>query len=354
MVIHMCIANSNMLKYNVSLVSYIAMILFGIKIITQAKYKTHEIVIIIFALMFGYLSYRVTDDMRAIWFVIVLASSKEIEFEKTIKYSFWTMLICCILFIGCYVFGISEETLVTSVRGIRHSFGLGHPNMCSAYYTLLMIQYIYMKFDSIKAKTIGILAIGGFIVYYFTKSTTGLITVVVALIIVIALKYLPLKKMNTKAISLGLILGIIIFTAIPIIYDSKFLVIDTLMTGRLHQANFYFEKYGISLLGNNVNADLNSIYTDNILDMGYAKMLINNGIIYYFCVVIGYVVSMIKACKYEKRDLIALMSYFIVYMFTENVATYIFMNVTMLLFSGFIYTNNEKKRGMLRYGKNNS
>ena len=45
------------------------------------------------------------------------------------------------------------------------------------------------------------------------------------------------------------------------------MVIDTLMTGRLHQANFYFEKYGISLLGNNVNADLNSIYTDNILDI---------------------------------------------------------------------------------------
>ena len=35
--------------------------------------------------------------------------------------------------------------------------------------------------------------------------------------------------------------------------------------------------YGINLIGNNLNADLTSIYTDNILDIGYARMLINNG-----------------------------------------------------------------------------
>ena len=124
------------------------------------------------------------------------------------------------------------------------------------------------------------------------------------------------------------------------IYNSSFIILDKMMTGRLRQANYYYIKYGISFFGSNINADLLNIYTDNILDMGYAKMLINNGVLYYLCVVIGYVVSMVKAYRNYKYNMIALMSCFIIYMFTENVATYIFMNVTMLLFSDILYKNN--------------
>lgn len=353
MVIHMCVANSDLQEYGTPLISYFALLLFGIKMIIQKTYKWREIVLIIFACLWGYFSYRATDDMRVLWFVIVLSASKGINFDKAVKYNFRTMLICCICIIGICSSGIIEETVMHSVRGIRHSFGLGHPNMCAGYYTLLMIQYIYLKFNTIKIKNLGILAIGSFFVYYFTKSTTGIVTAVATLLIVCILKYFPLKKINMKVITLGLIIGIIIFTVIPIIYDNRFYFIDVLMTGRLHQANFYYKKYGISFLGNNVNADLNSIYTDNILDMGYAKMLINNGLIYYTCVVLGYVLTMKKACEQKKRNLIALISCFIVYLLTENVATYIFMNVSMLLFTDFIYGNKDKKKGILRYGKGN-
>lgn len=347
MVIHICIANSNAQKYSTTIVSYIAMLLFALKIIIQKRYKLQEIIMIAFSLFWGFCSYRVADDMRVLWFAIVLCASKDIEFDKVVNYSFKAMLFCCISFMLLFKMGLIEETKVYSIRGIRHSYGLGHPNMCSAYYALLMIQYVYLHFKKIKAVHLIVLIIGSFIVYYLTKSTTGLITMLTVIMIIFALKYMPFKKMNSKIIVIGLIVGVTLFTVIPIIYDGKFTIIDTLMSGRLHQANFYYEKYGVSLFGNNINADLNSIYTDNILDMGYAKMLINNGLIYYLIVVFGYIVSMIKACESGRRDLVALFACFIVYMFTENVATYIFMNVTMLLFSDFLYKKRNFKKEVL-------
>jgi hypothetical protein len=340
MVIHICIANSNALVYNTAIVSYLAMILFGLKILTQKRYKGSEIILLMVAVLIGCITFKESDDKRVLWFVIVLCASKDIEFDKTVKYSFNTMLFCCITFFILFKMGIIDETLVDSARGVRHSYGLGHPNMFSAYYILLIIQYIYLHFKNIKFTNISVLIMGSFIVYFITKSKTGLFTALAVLMIVLLLKYVTYKKINSSLIIIALIIGIVLFTIMPLIYNDSLSVINTMMTGRLQQANFYFQKYGIHLFGSNLNADLTSIYTHNILDIGYAKMLINNGLIYYLTIVIGYVLSMLKASKTRRYDLVALMACFIIYMFTENVATYIFMNVTMLLFSNSLKKDN--------------
>lgn len=339
MVINICTANSNMEAYSNSFISYTALILFGIKIITQKKYKLYEFFLMFVLILCGYLASKSADDMRVLWFVIVIISSKGIDFDKTVKYSFITMLSCCIIYLLCYLFGISQEIVMYSERGLRHSLGLGHPNICSAYYSILITLNIYLKFDRLKIRNIFSYLLGSLIIYYFTKSITGLITTLLVLIIVFVLRFISLKKLNSNIIMFLLFTGIFIFTITPIIYNPKFFFLDKLLTGRLRQANFYYVKYGISLFGSNINADLLNIYTDNLLDMGYAKMLINNGIFYYSFVVFGYLMVMLKAVKYNKSNLIALISCFIIYMFTENVATYVFMNVTMLLLADILYKN---------------
>ena len=344
MVAHFCVANSNLQEYSISVVSYIAMLLFASKIfILETYYKLKEILVIGIALIWGALASRAADDMRVLWFVLVLCASKGIDFDRTVQLSFKTMLFCCIVFASMFMLGVSQETLVDSSRGVRHSFGMGHPNMFAAYYTLLVVQYIYLNFDKIKIGKIILLTIGSVIVFGFSKGVTGLITSVSTIIIICILKYFPLKKMNAKLIVIGLIIAVAGLTIIPIIYSNRFALLDTMMTGRLHQANFYYKKYGISLLGNNVNADLNSIYTDNILDIGYTKMLLNNGLVYYAVVVGGYTLTMFKACKDNRRDLVSILGCFMLYMCTENVATYIFMNVTMLLFKDFLFFNKNDK-----------
>lgn len=332
MIIHLCVANSNASEYSLPMISYFSMSLFAIKILIQKKNSLWNYLEILGLCIIGILSFKASDDMRVLWFVIVMCSCKNIDFDKAVKYSFYTILLCCLFFIILYFSGVLADTTFLSVRGTRRSFGLGHPNMFAAYYVLLMIQYTYLKFNKIKVRELLLFMAGSIVVYNFTKSVTGFVAAIVSLIILFVLKFFPLKRINSKAIVIGLICGIILFTAIPIIYSSQFALMDTLMTGRLHQANFYYEKYGISLFGNNLNADLTSVYTDNILDMGYAKMLINNGLIYYIAVVYGYVISMFRACELERRDLIALMSCFVVHMLSENLTTYVFMNVSMLLF----------------------
>lgn len=344
MVAHFCIANSNLQEYSISVVSYIAMFLFVSKVfICERYYKMKELLMIVIALILGVLASRTADDMCVLWFALVLCASKGIDFNRTVQLSFKTMLFCCIVFVSMFMLGLSQETLVDSSRGVRHSFGMGHPNMFAAYYTLLIVQYIYLNFDKIKIGKIILMTIGSVIVFSFSKGVTGLITSVATITISCVLKYFPFKKMNAKLVAIILMIVITLTTVIPIIYSNRFALLDTIMTGRLHQANFYYKKYGISLLGNNVNVDLNSIYTDNILDIGYTKMLLNNGLIYYAVVVGGYMLTIFKACKDNRRDLVSILGCFMLYMCTENVATYIFMNITMLLFKDFLFLDKNNK-----------
>ncbi|MCI8527567.1 MAG: hypothetical protein HFH82_00185 [Lachnospiraceae bacterium] len=348
MEIHICVANSNAANFSISAVSYLCMALFTAKILWTLHYSFQELCIMAIMLLGAFVSAYRAGDMRVLWFVLVIAASKGTDFDKCVRISFRTMLGCCMVFVLFYIIGLTESPHIVTERGMRFGLGLGHPNMCAAYYSLLMVHIIYLCFQRLKISHFVLFALGAGVVYGITKSNTGVAVTLVTIIVSVVIKFLPAKKFNIKVIVLGMLAGIAVFTILPIIYNEKLSVLDNWMTGRIHQANFYYAKYGISLFGNNVNYDLTKWNRDNILDMGFAKILIHNGLFYYVLVVGGYFICLRKAVKHMRRDLMALFVSMLVYMFTENVATFIFMNVSMLAFADTLFQKNlydmEKER----------
>lgn len=341
MEIHICTANSDAAKFSITAVSYISIFLFLLKIALD-KYTKREIIVIFLLLIGSILSLRASSDMRVVWFALVICASKRIDFNRIVKYSLRTMFGCCLAFFTLYFCGIIEGAYIISEKGLRLSFGLGHPNMCSAYYGLIVIQYIYIHFEQMKVRHLLLFALGALPIYLGTKSNTGLLVTILALVFVFIIKVLPAKQFNTKIIVIGLLGGITFFTFAPIFYNKSLSILDEMMTGRLHQANYYYEIYGIHIFGSDITHDLTNPNRDNILDIGIAKMLINNGIFYYTLVISGYILCLKKAIADNRKDLIALFGTMIIYLFAENVATYIFMNVSMLAFSQLIFCNEKQ------------
>ena len=331
MVIHFCVANSSASEYGVEAVSYICAALLGIKVLGTGKYSTKQILFILSILFISILSVLRSKDMRFFWLALVLCASKGIDFNKTIKLSMITTLFCCSCFVILYFLGVLDGARLMSLRGIRMSFGLGHPNMCSAYYSLLAVYILFLYYDKIKIRHIILMILGAGIVYYYTKSNTGLVVLIFSVLIFFVLKYIPLKKLNSKLIFLTLVIVILAFTLMPILYTDKLEFLDIAMTGRLHQANYYFQKYGVSLLGKDVSADMTRWDVDNILDIGFTRMLLYNGLLYYLFVILAYFVGLIYALRKQNRRLLILIGTLIIYTATENVATYIFMNPAMLI-----------------------
>lgn len=343
MLIHICVANSSYSSYSLKYVSYIGLIIIFLKIIIT-KYTKREMILSFFILAFSIISSYKTSDMRTVWFALFLVGAKNVNFDKIVKATFYTMLSCCTIFIIFSLFGIVSITSVSSVKGIRYSFGLGHPNMASAYYSIIISLFCYLRKDKIKIwnlLTFWGLGIG---VYLLTKSMTGLVICSFYVILMLLFKSGVLKiKFIKYLIFITLVLVIAFFTIAPITYNSNLSKINEMLTGRISQSNYYINKYGVNLWGNNVFKDLNSKTTDNILDDGYIRILMVNGLVSYIFVLYGYIKILNATLRIENYNLFNLICFFILYLCVENVATYIFMNVTFLLFKTIIFKEDESE-----------
>lgn len=349
MEINICFANSSAYKYISSFGSYISLFcggLFCLKIILT-RYSLKEIILNVVLIGCSFMSFKVSGDARVLWFVLAIIAAKGIDFKRIVKYSLITLCICCFIFILLSLFGITNISSVYYNKGTRFYFGMGHPNICSAYYNIIFAHFGYLYFDKIKIRHICFSTAGAIAIYLLTKSKTGILVYILVLLSFILLKKNFLKKnIQNRILIIALTSCIVFFTVLPIIYNNekKYMNnIDNFMTGRFSQANFYIKKYGINFLGNNVLEDLTSEYTHNILDIGYSRMLICNGIYYYIIVVGGYLYILINTYKRKLNDLTFFVSFFIVYMCSENVATYVFMNVSMLYFSQIFFKCNKNK-----------
>ncbi len=343
MEIKICVANSSLPDVNLKIISYICILLFILKILTS-KYTFKERNIIFLLLILGSFITFICHDSRVLWLSLVLSSLKGIELDKIIKTSFITMSFCVIIFFVLFMLGFTSGIYNDYVKGIRFGFGMGHPNMFSMYYNLLLAHLICLKFNTIRHSKIAFSLCIEVIVFILSKSVTGLI--IYFLIIVLFYVYnddyfsnLRIKEKIKDIFPIVVIFCIILFSLFPLIYSNNtfFRKIDTMFTGRFSQANFYYEKYGISLFGNDISQDLQSKWSNAVLDNGYARMLICNGIIYYLSVTISSIILMFHLKKKKEYSLLLFVITLTVYMFTENVTTYVFMNVSMLYFSIFIY-----------------
>lgn len=335
MVIHICVANSSYQNYANQYVSYCSFIFVCLKIF-MTKYTLKEVLISLAIILMGGISTLFTSDMLTVWFSLFTVASKNTDFNRIVKITLRTMIICCISFILLSFLGFSDIYRISVNKGVMYSFGLGHPNMVSAYYGIIVILYIYLNYDKINYKKLLLLSIFEVIVYCLTKCLTGICVFAAVMLVILLLK--NNKNINFKKLIFYALIGLIIFFSItPIIYNDFLYTINDVLTGRLSQANFYYQKYGIDLFGNNVFKDLTSITTDNILDNGYARMLILNGLWYYSIIVFSYIYNLKKSIKLDKCNVIVLLTFYVVYTCIENVGTYIFMNVTLLLFAKILF-----------------
>jgi hypothetical protein len=293
-----------------------------------------------FLLLTGVLVYIKSKDMRVFWFALTLCAAKGISFNKTVKFTLITMSSCCFVFIVMHFLGVLPQKSYVINSVTRYSFGLGHPNMCSAYFAMIFTMIIYLYFDKLKIYHLLSMTAISVVVYCFSKSRTGLLLSLTVVIIAAALMYIPGKKHCAYVIIAAVLLGVLAFTVLPMVYNNSMAKLNSFLSGRIEQANIYFKEYGAKLFGGHL-VELEYDNPNNILDIGYQRMLINNGAVYFILVVGGYIVSLYNAVKLKKYNLILLISSMLIYMYTENVATYIFMNVSMLIFADFIFADKK-------------
>lgn len=325
--------------------TYISLTLLVLKILIPT-YRKKELFVMVILLVLASAVSGITHDNTVFISMITILASKGVHFDKIVRVAFFSTLSTSLAVLLCTFTGVISNNTFLIPRAnytlARYSFGFEHPNMLHAVFAILSILLLYLEYDKHIIITIFFIAIVNVLLYFFTRSRTGLIAVFFALITLILY-----KKSNQKRLSMLISMFVVIALSafqifITIMYGLNFDFLNklnSLFQGRILQANYYLLTYKLHLLGIYI-PDLTRTSFHYYFDFAYMKIIVNYGIIFFVVYAFANIKTMITLINEKQQKEMFMLTSFIFIGFSENYILYIFLNVSMILFTNIIFKKN--------------
>lgn len=185
---------------------------------------------------------------------------------------------------------IGMQSIATVISGeLRYNFGFTHPNTFSMMLFNVILLWVYIHYEKINKKCIGLIFGVSVVAYWFTKTRTFLLDII-CLIIMLLLTEGRGKKHNIISIIARFITPVLAGATYGLAFlyvsgNSIAIMVDNFLSYRIRLVAYGLMHYGISVFGQNLSNinviydqywGLNSFTFDNI----YAYFLTNIGIIW--------------------------------------------------------------------------
>ena len=316
------------------LLRQIAVALLFCKVATT-RYSKKEFVWVALLLILALTNYQYSGNTRAIYNALMVCSLKDVDLKKVLKVSFYSIVFIILLLGALAVFGITGIVSVTenfgrgdmssdfSAAETRFYMGYIHPNTWAHAMFTAMLLGVVAFWEKIDWKGILVLTLVNYLVYELAASRTSFICGCLLCLSVFGAKYISKlwESWVTKIAILASVVAAwaIIFTARVDFEDNlRWELIDwKLFTGRIVQAKAYLESCGLSMFGRSIPDQLDNGY---ILDMGYMRMLLENGIVIYVLMFVVTVGILIYALRQKRNDIVIVIACISLYGIYENLA----------------------------------
>ncbi len=305
------------------------------------KYKVlHYVVFVIFAAQFV-----LTRNFTLLYAYYIALGLYNMKFRFLMKMFLFSN---AVLFSVMMVFNITGYMPSEFIHG-RNDFGFKNPNAAFLAMFLIWASFAYLAYDKMNKFDTIILFVMGLIMFSQTGTRTGLITIILAGLIIYLYKtrkFLPewLLKWGSILFPIGLTLFSLIITYL--LYDSY--ILNDVLSHRPLYWNKYFTdpRAGLNLIGYAANIRETLFMPRMPFDSGYLWALFSHGLVCY-TIVLGLITYTLK-CLYEqqKRAEIVLMLGLLVYCFAESIMLDISNNITLVLMVYAVF--NIRGREVLR------
>lgn len=309
----------------------IAVVCLFLKVVTT-RYNKKEFLCVGAMLLLAYATYRYCGNTRALYNFLTICALKDVDLKKVFKVALISLCSIVTLLAVLALLGITGKVSVTENfgRGVeistietRYYMGYIHPNTwAQAVFTIFLLIVINF-YEKIDWKGISILLLANYGLYRLAVSRTCFLCGIAMIVLLIWAKY-GKKLFEFFIIRIGIIAGVtavwgIIFTSrINIAENLTWTIIDwKVFTGRLLQAKVYLETCGLSWFGTHVPDTLENGY---ILDMGYMRMLLENGVVIFLLMFIMTICVLLYAFKHKRNDIVIVAICICLYGIYENLA----------------------------------
>ncbi len=260
------------------------------------NYTVKQLIMVGILGIIGILTTYISKNSFVLWACVLLACSKDIRYELTLKYMLIAMTAVFIVAVPLAAIGIIENIVVRGTHGQMNKFalGFGAANMTHAYVLTMCLLAAVLFYGKINTPQAAAAILVNIVLFHWTKCKTS------AALIILLFAAIPVIKWINKSIAgkkllqwlmlignIGIVLCILLLVILPYFYDENAFWVKLLgrfgtVKARLHLSSLFVADYKIRLFGNYIHE-----LTDysRYLDIGYEVLLLRYGILFtlVFC-----------------------------------------------------------------------
>lgn len=332
----------------------IGLILVAVSVL-QYRYTVLETQLVFLLIGLAFVNVIVTGTSPVLLFVLVLIAIKDMDVDKILAVIEKVWIIAMLILILAAVIGFVPNPYIVQFRSssghqeIRYGMGYISANVFhGTFFTAVaLICYIQKRMKWYGYLLLFLLNLG---VYRLTYSTTGAAMCMLAIIGLGVAAY-----MERYCIHNELLLKITgVFCAIPPLISllsaytyrthyQVWAILNSATTGRVNWSSIYVHNYSLTLLGQKFSKDL-----PGYLDNWYCTVLLQNGVLIFGLLMVGYFVVVIQSYRQRKFGKLVLCFLFLLYGFAEQFMQNCFINITLLFIAEAFW--NSLKKGETKYG----
>lgn len=263
-------------------------------------------------------------ELTGVFFLLI--GAKDINFNNILKTYLIVGALYCMMTILASLLGIIENKSIDSNAGadytgvertLRMSLGYGHPTDLANHVFLILLTYFCYIGRPLKKLELIIYLVIGYILLEYTGTRLSFVCIFSLVVVAFLFRKRLCTGIKNRLLIVLMSICVPIFCLISYVVTIKYdnsnmvwLIVDEVLSGRLHYGSEAIEKYGIPLLGQVYEeytfADDSALY--NFIDSSYIRALVIYGVIYTAAILIAYVILCLKALK--NSDLILYISIF--------------------------------------------
>lgn len=289
--------------------------------------------------------------------LLFLIAAKDIDIKHFITVD---MRIRIVIIIALFILSITGVIANYSgqINGtLKYAFGWQHPNTCASTIILVLLEWMYLKWNKFRWYNWLITAIVITFLMKFIASRTSLISFGIVCIWFVFIRHVKQRKYPIIHKLLGIIytMSYFIIALISFIvvaeYQNKTTfgrVLNRLMTSRLKLSSYYLSNYGISLWGQSIATTssrqaLLSGTAYSGIDMAFINLIVQYGAIYTLIFLLFYTYLCYKLYQSGHYQELLLVLFFAIVGFASSAMTIFYRNFTMI-FIWLIYKERMQQK----------
>ena len=325
-----------------------------IKLVSDDVYSLVYLFIMILLGALFLLAYIKSGYNHILYFLIDFLGMRNVQSKHILKVDFWLKIILSLLIISSSLSGVIENYLThrTGESALRYSLGFNHPNTLASIVFSLIVEEAFLSDRKGNGFYTILIWLIDVVLYLITDNRTAVLLIAIFPILLL-LQNSDISKSDVSISKTKILLGtcgypLATFCSFILMRNARknifFATCDRWFSNRFFNANVIYDRYGITLLGQEVN--LVSVRTARmlhssiaLLDISYLRILIQAGLLVLLAIGALYCFALNKLVKTNNYLCLMVVLLFLLFGMYESGSNNVFINFSLIFIIEEFYKN---------------